>query len=456
MARRLLLFANAVAEEVRRTHPDRYLVFYARGETLEPPKDVRAAPNVLVVVDHHGFCHAHPIVDSSCRANAIFRRILEAWRDAADHLYVREYYGRWAAPWPAARVIAEDLAYLGGLGVEGLSAEIVANGEGMLLGLYIASRFLWTAGSDVDALLDAFYREFYGPAAAPMAQYFEHLEQAFRGARMALTGAIHWIPSIYTPEVLDACDRALREAEELAGDSLFGDRVACSTGQTKFLLGYLRAAEEYLSYEASGMPIHLAIAREAAGQVAKLVSEMDGRIFIFKPAFEVSVQPFFQWLEQQSGRANELFRHTLVAALVPRWWRFRPDPKNVGKGQGWYTPSYDDADWGPGDTFTFWEGWIGEYDGYAWYRTRVHLPEELRGKAIRLYFGGLDEEGWIYVNGHLVHVRPFDPPEGGRTPFEVDITDAVRFDEENLLAVRVLDRSGAGGIWRPVKIVTDR
>ncbi len=41
-------------------------------------------------------------------------------------------------------------------------------------------------------------------------------------------------------------------------------------------------------------------------------------------------------------------------------------------------------------------------------------------------------------------------PDSWREPFEVDITEVIRFDRPNILAVRVEDRAGAGGIWRPV------
>jgi hypothetical protein len=37
--------------------------------------------------------------------------------------------------------------------------------------------------------------------------------------------------------------------------------------------------------------------------------------------------------------------------------------------------------------------------------------------------------------------------------FEIDITEYVRYDQPNVLTVRVEDNSGAGGIWRPVKLL---
>ena len=38
--------------------------------------------------------------------------------------------------------------------------------------------------------------------------------------------------------------------------------------------------------------------------------------------------------------------------------------------------------------------------------------------------------------------------------FEVDITDVVHLDAPNVVVVRVEDRTGAGGIWRGVRLIT--
>ena len=68
----------------------------------------------------------------------------------------------------------------------------------------------------------------------------------------------------------------------------------------------------------------------------------------------------------------------------------------------------------------------------------------------------MDEACKIWINGQLVLDRPF-PYKGNtnswREAFEVDITKCVRFEQPNVLAVRVEDNSGGGGIWRPVKLL---
>ena len=62
----------------------------------------------------------------------------------------------------------------------------------------------------------------------------------------------------------------------------------------------------------------------------------------------------------------------------------------------------------------------------------------------------------IWINGRSVLDRPF-PYKGNSDSwmhaFEIDITGYVRYDQPNVLAVRVEGNSGAGGIWRTVKLL---
>ena len=92
--------------------------------------------------------------------------------------------------------------------------------------------------------------------------------------------------------------------------------------------------------------------------------------------------------------------------------------------------------------------------GKAWYVKRFILNNEDKNKRITLYFEGIATESVIYLNGCVLH-RSFT----GYTPFEVDITDFVKFDEENHLAVYVDSNVhegwwySGGGIYRNVKLI---
>lgn len=87
----------------------------------------------------------------------------------------------------------------------------------------------------------------------------------------------------------------------------------------------------------------------------------------------------------------------------------------------------------------------------AWYRKKFSLDLADAGKSVWLYFEGVYRDAKIYVNGTLISRHP-----GGYTSFHVDLTNAVRFGEENLLALYVdpADFEGwwyeGGGIYRHV------
>ena len=90
------------------------------------------------------------------------------------------------------------------------------------------------------------------------------------------------------------------------------------------------------------------------------------------------------------------------------------------------------------------------YDN-AWYRKSFRLDYSDKDKRITLFFEGVATHATIYLNGCLLK-RNFC----GYTSFEVDITDFVKFDGENILAVYVNtdEHEGwwyeGGGIYRHV------
>ena len=77
----------------------------------------------------------------------------------------------------------------------------------------------------------------------------------------------------------------------------------------------------------------------------------------------------------------------------------------------------------------------------AWYRRKFRLDAADAGKSIWLYFEGVFRQAKIYVNGKLISRQP-----GGYISFHVDLTGAVQFGAENLLAVYV-DPSDFEGWW---------
>lgn len=87
----------------------------------------------------------------------------------------------------------------------------------------------------------------------------------------------------------------------------------------------------------------------------------------------------------------------------------------------------------------------------AWYRKHFLVPTSDRGRILRLDFEGVYRDCEVWVNG-----RSLAKHQSGYTPFSVDISGAVRFGEDNVVAVRVDPRVSegwfyeGGGIYRHV------
>ncbi len=73
----------------------------------------------------------------------------------------------------------------------------------------------------------------------------------------------------------------------------------------------------------------------------------------------------------------------------------------------------------------------------AWFRRTFIVPESMRGNRIKIGFGGVKYNSRVLLNGK--HVGGCF---GGYRPFDVDVTNAARFGEENELLVGVHDWTG--------------
>src|SRR5207248_2877806 len=68
----------------------------------------------------------------------------------------------------------------------------------------------------------------------------------------------------------------------------------------------------------------------------------------------------------------------------------------------------------------------------AWYRKHFKLPASAKNQKVFLEFEGIRQAGDFYLNGKHIGIS-----ENGVTPFGFDITDAINFNGDNMLAVRI-------------------
>ena len=103
------------------------------------------------------------------------------------------------------------------------------------------------------------------------------------------------------------------------------------------------------------------------------------------------------------------------------------------------------------------DGYTGKlpWRGIGWYRKHFYVKEEDKNKMFFLDFDGVMANSEIYLNGKKIGERPY-----GYISFRVDLTPYIRFDSENVIAVRINTKElgsrwyPGAGIYRHVKLVT--
>jgi hypothetical protein len=141
-------------------------------------------------------------------------------------------------------------------------------------------------------------------------------------------------------------------------------------------------------------------------------------------------------------------------------WKFSTKDSLIRKDS-----AYSDRDWQTISVPGIWENQgFADYDGFAWYRKSFDLPPQLKSEKLVLLMGKIDDIDQVYLNGNLVgSTGEFVPVDGRiRTNDEYRqlrgyyIQDnAILKDKDNLIAIRVFDSHGVGGLYEgPVGLIT--
>lgn len=142
-------------------------------------------------------------------------------------------------------------------------------------------------------------------------------------------------------------------------------------------------------------------------------------------------------------------------------WKFQIDPEDVGLTRKWNELKFDDKKWIKIAVPSYWEKqgittansfWTKDtknqpYSGYAWYRKSIKIPAAWSEKTVYLALGKIDDLDWVYWNSELVgHIdETTDYPDQVYRVYAIPTT-ALKPGKDNLIAVRVCDTLGLGGI----------
>ncbi|HEX7845358.1 MAG TPA: glycoside hydrolase family 2 TIM barrel-domain containing protein, partial [Chitinophagaceae bacterium] len=170
-----------------------------------------------------------------------------------------------------------------------------------------------------------------------------------------------------------------------------------------------------------------------------------------------------------------------ISKVINQHWTFNYFPDEKADKAGYEAVSFDDSKWPAVAVPHTWSTYetTGEvhpfirnpsdkdndywWKGWGWYRKHFSVASSQKGKRVFVEFDGVQKYCKVYINGHYLGDH-----KGGYGSFDFDLTDHIKFGEDNVLALVVNNnlndqysippmRAGNfdvyGGIYRDARLV---
>ena len=236
---------NAVAKEVKKTHPDKLIATLAYSSNAYPPS-FRLEDNVIVMM----CLHSRHLWSNDIQRND--DAIVDAWNREYPSMkkYVWLYWcfptlagsrnKMYSFPGFIGDHVPDMIEKYYQNGVKGFFWEISTTATGCKLPLYdqleiyLFTALAWNREQSGKALADEFFRRYYGPAAAPMRQFYTDAEEAYcnpanyPNVKGASTAAIYHNPSwtlLATTDRMERLGKLVDDAKALATEEPFKSRI---------------------------------------------------------------------------------------------------------------------------------------------------------------------------------------------------------------------------------------
>ena len=185
----LLRFVNSVAADIEPEFPGLAIDTLAYQYTRKPPLLARPRPSVIVRLCSIECSFARPLDDPR---NKAFFDDLDGWSKIAGRLYVWDYttdFSHYVQPHPNYSVLAPNIRLFVSRNVRGIFEQGAYQSWGSEMAelrAWMLAKLLWDPSLDEGRLRRDFLTGYYGPAARPMEDYLEGLEEALAKAGDAL------------------------------------------------------------------------------------------------------------------------------------------------------------------------------------------------------------------------------------------------------------------------------
>lgn len=486
-----LTFYNKVADILIKQYPQSKskIGFLAYANMTLPPKRVTGARQpLLAYLAAIDIDPIHGMDDPRSAPRQEYKTMLYQWAKVMAGRVVIYDYDQSMLVWrdlpnPSQQAFRQDVKHYRKAGILGVDTESRNALATVFLNLYFRGELMWNPDVDTDKLLAEFYPNFYGPAAEPMARYWQAIFAAWQDT-FVTEHEYFLAPALYTPQLvatlrkhLESAEAAVKPLAAKINKTLDEQRFLERVRFTRMSFDILDAYMAMTHAAASECDYRAAVAAGERGLAARdKMTDTNGLFTTYRRIGEHG----YAWWPGEVKQYRELLpfvdgsKGQLIAKL-PLVWSFRRDPRNQGEKAGWENQQPDLHWWkaqtkpkslksrqsNPGqweqvrsDLYLQAQGLVTpdfqSYTGYGWYRVKMPFSEAQTGGAVHLRFPGLFNECWLYVNGKQVAHRPMKNiwwRNDYRFEWDVDLSGKLKAGV-NSIVLRIHNPHHFGGMFR--------
>jgi len=466
---RYIHFCNRIAERVTKKYPNVKLGFLAYVQYTRPPVREKLHPALIPQLAPICYCRAHTYLDPTCPSRPLIKPLLEGWGKASKNLAMYEYNYHLAevsAPFPMIKRNVDELPIQYAAGVTMWTPETLTNFESVLPGNYLGIRMSWNPKADPQQILNEFYTNFYGAAAAQMRDYWQYVDDLWTKSPEHVGCGFSYARR-FTPERMAAMRAKMNAALAACKTPMETRRVKLEDESLRHFELFMTLRRDYIAGKFDDL--------EAGSQ-----QWMDENVKLGKAYEENYTFSLTSWAPQTLTNiyfkafyyaayhdADRINRECALVTPPITPWRYAADREKKGEAMGWQQPAFDDAAWKTTDPAT--ESWsdlgFPDFYGAVWYRAKVKAPALPAGKKVYLWVASTDGKCKVFVNGQTVSCRnekgeQVAEPEGYCQPFSFDVTGALKPNVENQITIvgtrTFLNELGTGGLLGPVLLYREK
>jgi len=429
-------FLNTLLEKTSAEFPNLRLGFLVYSWHADFPMRYKPHPRIVVSIADITYSRFHSALDETSRSRTYYRDIVQQWgrlaREQGNQVDAGSYNWNLAdsvMPYSKAKYYGDEFRFRQEAGISGLGW-LVAPDDWYVTAhhSYVGIKLAWNAHLDWQKLLREFCEKAYGVKAAPFleAYYRALVDRQTCGSHEA--GSFFAFPLLYDKAFVVEQEKRFDAALAAAEQEAERKRIAYARYPLRTLDHFLDMRDAYAHFD-------FAATRDHFEKALATINEISAQSVLFgNKRGKLYFGGYRKFVEEAGRYSTGDYR---IEYRLPNRLKTAIDINNLGAYNRFWGSRIDDSAFLTTETYlSTWDaqGLGGFQQGSVWYRVRfkLHRPPE-KDRGVGLFIGGADNRLAVWCNDRFIARAT----AGHRSPTVFDLTDTIRFNEENVLAIQV-------------------